>query len=177
MQAFTKPSNQLSHKVRNATLRSLHHTCVYKCLILKAKAQGARTSTVGTAMHSYIRSSPKEGITILKFLYGQLYNGKLAHRYKQAPTDACPLCGMPDSCTHTAGQGKVHVDHIISKHNAACQLAHAAIRTALKGGGNLHSPHDLTLVSMDAGSKPQTPESTYTTSPQHSLSTATNPTP
>ena len=47
---------------------------------------------VGTALHSYIRKSPKDGITILKFIYGQLYNVKLIYRYKLAPTDACPLC-------------------------------------------------------------------------------------
>ena len=54
--------------------------------------------------HSYIRKSPKDGITILKLIYGQLYNGKLPYRCKLAPTDACPLCGLPDSCTHITGE-------------------------------------------------------------------------
>ena len=151
MYAFTHPSKQLRLKVRTATLRSLHHTSLYRRLILTAKANGARTANVGTALHSRIRNSPTEGITILKFLYGQLYNGKLAHRYGLAPTDACPLCGMPDSCTHIAGQCKHHNNHIISRHNAACQLTHAAIRTVFKGGGTIYSPHDLHLVSTDSG--------------------------
>ena len=96
MHAFTHPSKQLRQKVRTATLRSFHHTTLYKRLILNAKARGARTANVGTALHSRIRNSPTEGINILKFLYGQLYNGKLAYRYGLAPTDACPLCGLPD---------------------------------------------------------------------------------
>ena len=158
MHAFTHPSKQLRQKVRMATLRSLHHTSLYRRLILNAKARGARTANVGTALHSRIRNSPSEGITILKFIYGQLYNGKLAHRYGLAPTDACPLCGLPDSCTHIAGQCSHHTNHIISRHNAACQLTHAAIRTAFKGGGTIYSPHDLRLVSTDAGSKHQTIE-------------------
>jgi hypothetical protein len=78
MHAFIKTSNQLRLKVRNATLRDLHHTSLYRCLILKAKAQGARTNTIGTAIHSHIRKLPKDGITLLKFIYGQLNNGKLA---------------------------------------------------------------------------------------------------
>ena len=72
MHAFTQPSHQLRHKVRTATVRSLHHTSVYRRLILNAKSRGALTAIVGTALHSLIRNSPKEDITILKFLYGQL---------------------------------------------------------------------------------------------------------
>jgi hypothetical protein len=75
-----------------------------------------------------------------------------------APTDACPLCGLPDSCTHIVGQCSSHTNHIISRHNAACQLTHVAIRTAFKGGGTIYSPHDLLLVSSDAGTKHQTLE-------------------
>ena len=37
-------------------------------------------------------------------------------------------------------------------------LTHAAIRTAFKGGGTIYSPHDLLLVSSDAGTKLQTLE-------------------
>ncbi len=143
MHAFTKPSKQLRDIVRAATLRSLHHTSLYRRLILNAKSRGARTATTGTAVHALIRNSPRDGITILKFIYGQLYNGKIAYRFKHAPTDACPLCGLPDSCTHITGQCKEHNDLRILRHNAACLLTHAVIRTMFKGGGILYSPHDL----------------------------------
>ena len=108
MHTFTRISNQTRLKDRNATLGSLHHTSLYRRLILKAKDLGGRTKTVGTAFHSYIGMSPRDGITILKFLYGQLYTGKLAYRYKLTPTDACPLCGLSDSCTHISGEYKSH---------------------------------------------------------------------
>jgi ribonuclease HI len=156
MHAFTKLSDQLRFKVRSGTLRSLHHISLHIRLIINAKSQGARTNIVGIAFHSLIRNSQREGIKILKFIYGQLYNGKLAFRYKHAPTDACPLCGLLDSCTHIAGQCKTHNDQFISRHNTACQLIHAAIRSAFKGGGALYSPHDLRLITMDTGTKHQT---------------------
>jgi len=37
MQAFTRPSQQLRQKVRAATLRSLHHTSIYRRIITQAK--------------------------------------------------------------------------------------------------------------------------------------------
>ena len=156
MHTLTKTSNRIRLIVRNATLRSLHHTYLYIRLILKAKDQGARTKTVGTALHSYIRKSPKDGITILKFLYGQLYNGKLAYIYKLAPTDACPLCGLPVSCTHIAGECKSYNNQSISRHNVACQLTNAALKTAFNEDDTIYSPHDLKLITMDAGTKHQT---------------------
>ncbi len=180
MNAFTKPSDQFRLKVRSATLRSLHHTSLYIRLITNAKTQGARTNTVGKALHSLIKNSQRKGITILKFIYGQLYNGKLAFRNKHAPTDACPLCGLPYSCTHIAGQCKTHNDQLISRHNAACQLTHAAIRSAFKGGGTLYSPHELRLVTIDAGTKHQTTDEniadlTTPASEEQDLSTQTPP--
>ncbi len=94
---------------------------------------------------------------LLKFVWGQTYNGKLALRYGHAPTDACPLpgCGLPDSCTHIAGECKAQKANIISRHNAACQIVHAAVRNAAKGGGALHSALDLVLVMADMGTQPQ----------------------
>ena len=71
--------------------------------------------------------------------------------------DACSLCGLHDSCTHVAGECHAHKSQIISKHNVACLLIHTAIRKPFKGGGTLHSPHTLRLVSADAGTKTQTP--------------------
>ena len=118
-------------------------------------------------------------MTIVKFIYGQLYNGKLAFRCKHAPTDACRLCELPNSCTHIAGQCKTHNDQFISRHNAACQLTHAAIRSAFKGGGTLYLPHDLRLVTMDACTKHQTPDEDITdltapTSDKQDLTTQTS---
>ncbi len=94
-----------------------------------------------------LTSHSAEGTTLLKFLYGQLYNGKLAKRYGQAPTDECPLCHRPDSCTHIARECSHHEALRIGRHNAACQLIHAAIRKTAKGGGALHSALDLVLVA------------------------------
>lgn len=132
------------------------HTSLYRRLLLRAIEGGARTATVGRALHSRIRRNPGEGSSILKFLHGQYYTGKLAKRFGHSPSDACVLCGLPDSCTHVAGECMAHHSQIISKHNAACQLTHAAIRKAFKGGAALHSPYMLNLVSADTGSKSQT---------------------
>ena len=157
MRAFTRPSKQLRNKVRPALLRSLLHTSLYRRLLLRAITNGARTAQVGKGIHSRINRKPGDGITLLKFLHGQYYTGKLAYRYGHAPSDACPLCGLPDSCTHVAGECPAHASRIISKHNAACLLTHATVRKAFKGGGALFSPHTFHLVTADAGNKSQTP--------------------
>jgi predicted outer membrane repeat protein len=136
----------------------LHHTSIYRRLITKAKQQGATIATTGSALHIRFRENSKEGTKLLKFIHGQLYNGKLAKRYGHAPTDEFPLCHRPDSCTHIAGECKAHKHLAISRHNAACQLVHAAIRNSAKGGGALYSADDLRLVAADTGNQHQTPE-------------------
>jgi len=123
---------------------------------LANKEKGAHTITVGQALHNKLTHSPWEGNPLLKFIYGQLYNGKLVMRYGHAPTDECPLCHMPDSCTHIAGECPDYEALRISRHNAACQLIHAAIRKTAKGGGALHSAPDLVLVTTDTGTQPMT---------------------
>jgi hypothetical protein len=40
-----------------------------------------------SALHKKLTYSPWEGTTLLKLIYGQLNNGKLAMRYEHAPTD------------------------------------------------------------------------------------------
>ncbi len=56
----------------------------------------------------------------------------------------------------------------ISRHNAACQLIHAAIRKTANGGGALHSSPDLVLVMADAGTQPMTTgEDIRSLSPTH----------
>ncbi len=41
--------------------------------------------------------NPKERITLHKFIYDQLYNGKLVKRYDHASTYECQLIHKPDS--------------------------------------------------------------------------------
>ena len=84
-------------------------------------------------------------------MYSQLYNSRLAQRYGQAPTDECPLCHNPDSCTHIAGECPDHEALRISRHKTACQLVHAAIHKTTKGGGTLHSAPDLVMIMADTG--------------------------
>ena len=100
MHAFTRPSTQLRLKFRDALLRSIHHSSLYRRLKVASKEKGARTKIVGHALHKRLTQIPWEGTSLLKFVYGQLYNGKLALRYGHAIIYECPLCHMTDSCTH-----------------------------------------------------------------------------
>ena len=102
MYAFTRPPLQLRLKVRDALLRSLDHSSLYRRLVVANKEKGVRTKKVGQALQKKLTHSPWEGTALIKFIYGQLYNGKLAMRYKHAPTYECALCHMLDSCTHNA---------------------------------------------------------------------------
>ena len=163
MHAFTRPSHKLRQKARAATLSSLQHTSLYMRVILQAKTHGSNTAIIGTTLHTRLRVNAKEGSYILKLIYGQLYNGKLAKRYRHTPTDEVPLCHLPDSCTHIAGECKAHKNLSISRHNAACQLIHAAIRNSAKGGGALYAAKDLRLIAADACNKPQTTKETLAT--------------
>jgi hypothetical protein len=121
MHALTRPSSQLRLKVRDALLHNIHQSSIYRRLIIAIKEKGARTKTVGQALHKKLTHSPWEGTSLLKFVYGQLYNGKLAKGYGHAPTDECPLCHMPDSCTHIDGECPTHEAlRITTRHNVAC---------------------------------------------------------
>ena len=100
---------------------------------------GTNTRYMENAIYHRLTANAWEGTTfILKFLYGQLYNGKLAKRYGHTPTYECPLCHKPNSCTHIAGECPHPKALTISRHNSACHLVHTAIRNSAKGGGGLH---------------------------------------
>ena len=131
---------------------------IYRRLIQQARTQGANTATTEASLHTRLRKNAKEGTNLLKFIHGQLYNGKLAERYGHAPTDECLLCHRPDSCTHIACECKAHKNLSISRHIAACQLIHVAIRNSAEGGGALYNAEDLCLVAADAGNQHQTTE-------------------
>jgi len=62
-------------KARYALLRCLHHTSLYKRRIITNDEKGTHTNVVGHALHKQIISNPKERATLLKIIYGQLYNG------------------------------------------------------------------------------------------------------
>jgi len=138
----------------------MHNTSLYMRLILQAKTQGANTAPTETSLHTRLRENAKEGSNILKFIHGQIYNGKLANRYGHAPTDEYPLCHLLDSCTHIAGECKAHKNLSIRRHNAACQLIHAAIRNSAKLGSTLYAAENLRVVAADSGNQPQTTEET-----------------
>jgi ribonuclease HI len=70
MYAFTRPSSQLRLKVRDALIRSLHHSSLYRRVIVSSKEKGARTKTVGQALHKKLTRSPWKGTSLLKFIYG-----------------------------------------------------------------------------------------------------------
>jgi hypothetical protein len=76
MQAFTRPSQQIGLKARDALLRSLHHSLFYMRLVVANKEKGARSKIMGQVLHKKLTNSPREGTTLLKFIYGRLYNGK-----------------------------------------------------------------------------------------------------
>ena len=111
---------------------------------------------MGQALHKKLTHSPLEGTSLLKFRYGQLCNGKLAMRYGHALRDECPLCHMPDSCTHITGECPDYEALCISRHNAECKLINVAIRKTVKWGGDLRSAPDLVLVVADTGTRPMT---------------------
>ncbi len=148
--------NNFDIKSDNAILRSLYYTSLYRRLILRNVEVGTNTKYVGQAIHRRLTANALEGSTLLKFLYGKLYNGKLAKRYGHTPTDECPLCHKPDSCTHIAEECHYLKAFIISRRIASCQLVHAAVRNTAKEGGALHRSPDLVLISADAGKNPQT---------------------
>jgi len=65
---------------------------------------------------------------------------------------------LPYSYTHIEGECKAHKNLTIGRHNAACQLVHAAICNFAKGGGALYSAKDLVVLDADVGTQPQTTE-------------------
>ncbi len=112
---------------------------------------------MGQAIHKKLTHSPWEGTSLLKIIYGHLYNGKLATRFGHALTAKFSLCYNPDPCTHIAGKCPDHEALRISRHNAACQLVHDDIRKPAKEGrGGLYSAPDLVLVMADTDTQPLT---------------------
>ena len=151
--AFTKPNAQFRRRVRPSLLQRLNGSSLYRRLMLQAAGEhGAQFHRVAASIARLLRSpSPKAGSQLLQFLYGQLYNGKLAKRYGHQDTENCPLCGHPDSCTHLAGAcGHVRMrGYYIARHNTAVRALRDLIRDSAKGGAALWS--NPVLAACDAG--------------------------
>ncbi len=96
--------------------------------------------------------------SLLKYVYGQLYNGKLAHRYGHAPTDECPLCHRPDSCTHIAGECEAAKKPYHQPPQRGVSVGTHSNTRLRKRRGALYNANEQVLVVADAGTHPQTTE-------------------
>jgi len=48
----------------------MHHTSLYRRLVILARDKGARISATGTALYKRLRENPADGTSLLKFAYG-----------------------------------------------------------------------------------------------------------
>jgi hypothetical protein len=83
-----------------------------------------------------------ERSTALRYRTGTMYTAKMRHRYKQADTPTCLLCGQVDGGHHTAAGCPALTRMYISRHHKAGQ----AIARAIADGR--HGAH---LVMTDVG--------------------------
>ena len=84
-----------------------------------------------------------------------------------------PIGCMPTMrvCTHVAGECPAHTDHIISKHNAACQFTHSTIRKAFKGAApsTPHTRYNSFQQTPEPSPKPPDPSLKASVQPPHLL--------
>jgi ribonuclease HI len=153
MQALTNLS-LLSRHTRPALREATARPSLYRTLMKSGITRdGLRIHQAAACIHAYTASGQhSHARTLTKYLWGQLYNGKLAHRYGHADNDLCPLrCGLSDSCTHIGGGCPKLKGSYIDRHNHACRIiSNWAINSAI-GGSFLYS--NLTLQSEDSGKK------------------------
>ena len=84
--------------------------------------------------------------TLLRWRTGTLWNQKLAHRYRMAPSSACPLCHEEDGGMHIASgcQHPTMQCMYTERHNIVGRCLLKAIQKGSKGA---------CIVSADVGSK------------------------
>jgi hypothetical protein len=119
-----------------------------------ASQEGALIALPSAHIHSRLhKGAVSHAMRLFKFLWGHLYNGKLALRYGHAATDACVLCKGPDSCTHI-GSGCPSLKGLyINRHNAAVRLIATFLENGTKGASALHQ--SFRLLARDAGTLEQ----------------------
>ena len=132
----------------------LANRSLYRSLMVHAmQVDGALLSLPAANIQALIaKGERKHAMQLFKFMWGQLYNGKLAHRYGHADNDNCPLCGHPDSCTHIGSGCKKHSGLYINRHNAAVRCISNFLSTGPTGADSLLA--GMHLVSCDAGTQP-----------------------
>ena len=149
--AFTDPQKQIRTRVRPRVLEMTACNSLYRRLIMAAKQRGDQVEETAAGLAKLHREGRHRDATrIFKFLWGQYYNGKLARRYGHATHDKCPLCSLPDSCTHIGAGCPALAPHYLLRHQAAVQAMHVFIRQSEKGAGAILG-NPLTLVACDGG--------------------------
>jgi exonuclease III/ribonuclease HI len=94
--------------------------------------------TEGTISNAYLTSraiTHAQRRTVLKYRYGQLWNNKLALRYKFSDTDKCPLCHQTDGGGHIASgcQDPIMKRMYTERHNKAGRILLDAIYNGARG--------------------------------------------
>jgi ribonuclease HI len=88
--------------------------------------------------HAWRSNTPfRSCLTAFKARWGQLYNQRLAFRYRFANNIACPLCGLDDGAGHILSgcSNKDMKAMYISRHNKAVQMIRKAIMKHSDMGG------------------------------------------
>ena len=87
----------------------------------------------------------------MKARWGQLWNRKLAFRYKMAKSPACPLCGEPDSTGHLLGgcNHKMSQALRVARHDGAVKILHGVLQKRMGAWATF----------MDAGTQADLPAS------------------
>ena len=136
----------------SATYGSLRPS-VYGALWERARGEGTRVDLAAAGIHSRgALGLHRQAGWLYRFVWGQLYTGKLAKRYGRAATDACPLCGWPDSCGHVGGGCRALSPLYINRHNAAVRLVAEYVQ---------NGAHGASLVSCDAGAQALGPSPSF----------------
>ena len=146
-----RPLRDLHADLRNATsaharLGGSNVSSIYYTSLCKVKPLvNTKVSThyMGPSCSKHIRHAAKR--TSFLFKAGCIYNRKLAKRFGQSHSSACPLCGEEDGGMHIASGCKHPMMNkmVIERHHAAGRLIMKAISKGAKGNN---------ICFMDVGS-------------------------
>jgi ribonuclease HI len=135
----------------SAVKKAVHHQCHQgfanetQYIKLWQEVQKKWVPEASNGMWTNPKITFKEIVTVFKYRYGQIWNMKTAmrckmpynrHHDKAACTDACPLCGLPDSGGHILGscEHKICKAMYIDRHNKAVRMIQAGVQKGGLGG-------------------------------------------